>query len=213
MTQYLAQFVYAIRHIAGVRNAMADFLSRAMGPIEASTVTYLAAIFSDGLSEQYRDDQDSDREPSALDGDETSTDTDDPKYPMYKKPRQLAAGGSKSEEEIEFINHKSAGTPAAVEHNSVRRSETQLAAISPAQSIKQAVDEVHHDRLGHKGALATWKEVHRRYQNLSVSLKRVAAYVQGCGTCQKSALPPQILWHYKSHCRCSTRARSHMWIC
>jgi len=43
--QYLAQFVYVIRHIAGVRNAIADFLSRAMEPIEASTVTYLAAIF------------------------------------------------------------------------------------------------------------------------------------------------------------------------
>ena len=97
--QYLAQFVYVIWHIAGVRNAMADFLSRATKSIKASTVTYLAAIFSDGLSEQYRDDQDSDREPSALDGDETSTDTDDPKYPMYKKPRQLAAGGSESEDE------------------------------------------------------------------------------------------------------------------
>jgi len=85
---------------------MADFLSRAMEPIEASTVTYLAAIFSDGLLEQYRDDQDSDREPSALD-----TDTDDPEYPMYKKPRQLEAGGSESEDEdeIEFTRHKSSG--------------------------------------------------------------------------------------------------------
>ena len=93
--QYLAQFVYVIRHIAGVRNAMADFLSRAMEPIEASTVTYLAAILSDGLSEQYRDDQDSDREATAQDSDREpsvlSTDTDDPEYPVYKKPRPLAA--------------------------------------------------------------------------------------------------------------------------
>jgi len=99
---------------------MADFLSRAMEPIEASTVTYLAAIFSDGLLEQYRDDQDSDREPtaqdsdrepSALDKDEASIDTDDPEYPMYKKPRQLEAGGSESEDEdeIEFTRHKSSG--------------------------------------------------------------------------------------------------------
>jgi len=43
--QYLAQFDCVIRHIAGVRNVMADFLSRAVEPIEAGTVTYLAAIF------------------------------------------------------------------------------------------------------------------------------------------------------------------------
>ena len=61
-----------------------------------------------------------------------------------------------------------------------RHLQTQLAAISPAQSIKQALDEVPQDQLGHKGALAAWKEVHRRYPNLSVSLKRVAAYVQDC---------------------------------
>jgi len=89
--QYLAQFVYVIRHIAGVRNAMADFLSRAMEPIEAGTVTYLAAILSDGLSEQYRDDQDSDRESSAQDSDREpsaiDTDTDNPEYQVYKKPR------------------------------------------------------------------------------------------------------------------------------
>jgi len=143
--QYLAQFVYVIRHIAGVRNAMADFLSRAMEPIEAATVTYLAAIFSDGLSEQYRDDQDhekdataqdSDREATAQDSDRESSDldtvADDPEYPVYKKPRPLAAGGSDTEEEIEFSRHKSA--------------ETQLAAIGPAGTIKQALDEVHHDR-------------------------------------------------------------------
>ena len=83
---------------------MADFLSRAMEPIEASTVTYLAAILSDGLSEQYRDDQDSDREATAQDSDRElsvlSTDTDDPEYPVYKKPRPLAAGESDTEEEI-----------------------------------------------------------------------------------------------------------------
>ena len=80
---------------------------------------------------------------------------------MYKKPRPLAAGGSESEEEIEFTRHKSAGTPSAVKCNSVyeenegghifweclhsdnveelvnilqaepRHLETQLAAISP----------------------------------------------------------------------------------
>jgi len=107
---------------------MADFLSRAMEPIEASTVTYLAAIFSDGLSEQYRDDQDSnrepivhdnDREPTVHDVDETSTDSDDPEYPMYKKPRPLAAGGSESENEIEFTRHKSAETSSAVKCKSV----------------------------------------------------------------------------------------------
>jgi len=82
---------------------MADFLSRAMEPIEASTVTYLAAILSDGLSEQYRDDQDNEREAKAQDHQEAtaqdndrkpsvlSTDTDDPEYPVYKKPRPLAA--------------------------------------------------------------------------------------------------------------------------
>jgi len=168
---------------------MADFLSRAMEPIEAATVTYLAAIFSDGLSEQYRDDQDhekdataqdSDREATAQDSDRESSDldtvADDPDYPVYKKPRPLAAGGSDTEEEIEFLRHKSA--------------ETQLAAIGPAGTIKQALDEVHHDRLGHKGALATWKEVHMRYPNLSVSMKQVSAYVQDCGTCQKIRATP-----------------------
>jgi len=172
---------------------MADFLSRAMEPIEANTVTYLAAIFADGLSEQYRDDQDSDRESNAQDSDgkpnALDTDTDNPECPVYKKPRRLAvAGASDSEEEIEFTRHKAA--PAGFEHNSMRLSETQLAAISPAQSIKQALDEVHHDRLGHKGALATWKEVHRRYQNLSVSLKQVSAYLQDCGTCRKIRATP-----------------------
>jgi len=78
--QYLAQFVYVIRHIAGVRNAMADFLSREMEPIEASTVTYLAAILSDGLSEQYRNDQDSDREPKTL--------TESPALSTTTKPAQ-----------------------------------------------------------------------------------------------------------------------------
>ena len=74
---------------------MADFLSRAMEPIEASTVTYLSAILSDGLSEQYRDDQDNEREATAKDDQEAaaqdsdrepsvlSTDTDDHEYPVY----------------------------------------------------------------------------------------------------------------------------------
>jgi len=44
-----------------------------------------------------------------------------------------------------------------------RHPKTQLAAISAARSIKEALDEVHQDRLGHKGALATWKEAHKRY--------------------------------------------------
>jgi len=185
---------------------MADFLSRAMEPIEAATVTYLAAILSDGLSEQYRDDQDSKRdataqdsgrEPGALD-----TDTDDTEYPMYKKPRKLAAGGSDSDEEIEFIRHISAETPSAL---------AQLAAINQAQSIKQALDEVHNDRLGHKGALAKWKEVHRRYPHLSVSFKRVTAYVQDCGSCQKiRATPSDPMTKQKSLPIFHARAVTHV---
>jgi len=100
---------------------------------------------------------------------------------VCKKPRQLAAGASESEDEIEFTRHISSETPPAL---------AQLAATKQAQSIKQALDEVHHDRLGHKGALATWKEVLRRYPHLSVSLKRVTAYVQDCGTCQKIRATP-----------------------
>jgi len=45
---------------------------------------------------------------------------------MYKKARKLAAGGSDSDEEIEFTRHISPETPPAL---------AQLAAINQAQSI------------------------------------------------------------------------------
>jgi len=121
---------------------------------------------------------------------------------MYKKPIQLAAGGSESEDEIEFTRHISAEAPAAL---------AQLAAINPAQSIKQALDEVQNDRLRHKGALATWKEVHRRYPHLSISSKRVTAYVQDCGTCQKiRATPSDLMTMQKSLPVFHARAVTHV---
>ena len=65
--------------------------------------------------------------------------------------------------------------------------------LNAIESIQDAIRRVHDRKGGHRGALATWRNVNQAYPGCKISYTAVQDAVAECPTCQKLRAPKQML--------------------
>jgi len=209
---YLSRFTYLIRHVAGIKNIVADYLSRVMEPITLNTTT-LSAISSRQLQSTNRQQAPDDDIPELAPIGalrriaSAQPDYEAEEYHLELDTRQafhtypledhaiddIQAGGTDL-----AIAYMQSGEPhqllADVENlQSLQSKEdhTGLAALGDPQTAEEALTAVHKARTGHRGAVDTWIDVNRQYPNLHLPFNTVRNFVKDCPECAKIRARPE----------------------